>query len=160
MAEGSNRAPSRDGSGSSVFGAIIRSLVTLAAIGFSVACVYNVFGVGGEVEAMAKELACQGQPLPCTAQYTRAGRTPFSHTFTMYVSATSGEKQIECARQFIFVGDYSCKMEGGAFASASPAASSSAKSGGTSTTPARPSQKPKPSASSGSAVPAAASAAP
>lgn len=153
MAEGSNRAPSRDGSGSSIIGALIRSLTTLAAIGFSVACVYNVFGVGGEVEAMAKELACQGQPLPCTAQYTRAGRTPFSHTFSMYISAKSGEKQIKCARQFIFVGDYACEIEGGAFASASPAASLSAKSAITTTIPARSPQKPKPSASS--AAPAA-----
>lgn len=147
MAEGTNKTPPREDSGSGAFGAIVRNLVTLALIGFSVMCVYNVFGVGAEVEALAKETACQGQPLPCTAQYTRAARTPFSHSYTMYTSATSGDKQIECKRKFIMVGDYACVVEGAPAAGGSPAASSSAKSSGTSTVPVRYPQKLKTSAS-------------
>ncbi|MBK9266927.1 MAG: hypothetical protein IPM54_45030 [Polyangiaceae bacterium] len=77
------------------------------------ACIYNVYGVGPEVETMAKELACQGQPSPCSAQYTRAERTPWAHTFKMYTSASSGERPISCQRQYIFVGDYSCQFKDG-----------------------------------------------
>lgn len=116
----------------------MRNLFSIFFFGVAVMSVYNVFGVGGEVEAMAKETACQGQPLPCTAQYTKAERTPFAHTYKMYTSATSGEKEIVCRRQYIFVGDYSCKgPEGASSADVVPAASASAKANATSSVPLR-----------------------
>lgn len=135
MAEGSNRAAPRNEQGSGLLGALIRNLMSLFFVGVAVMCVYNVFGVGGEVEAMAKETACQGQPLPCTAQYTRAERTPFAHTFMMYTSAKSGEKEIVCKREYVLVGDYSCQFKGaaasaGVVPSGAPSSSSSGASVG------------------------------
>lgn len=113
MSETSKRPPpSRPESESSLPGALFRNLVSLFFVAVSVMSVYNVFGVGGEVEAMAKETACQGQTPPCTAQYTRAERRPWAHSFRMYTSAKSGEKDIECMRQYILIGDYSCKVKG------------------------------------------------
>ncbi|HRI71789.1 MAG TPA: hypothetical protein PK156_46470 [Polyangium sp.] len=127
MSRDSSRATSGGESGSGIVGAIFRNLVTLFFVGVSVMCVYNVMGVGGEVEAMAKETACQGQPLPCTARYTRAERTPWVHTFKMYTSANSGEKDIDCRREYILVGAYSCKVVGGASVDVSPPAELSVK---------------------------------
>lgn len=112
MSEGSNRAAPRYEADSSILGTLVRNLISLFFVGVSVMCVYNVFGVGGEVEAMAKETACQGQPLPCTAQYTQQQRTPWVHAFKMHTSATSGAKDIDCRREYILVGAYSCKVVG------------------------------------------------
>jgi len=141
MSEGSNRAaPRRDsgsGGGSGVVGSIFRGLTSLFFIGVSVMCVYNVFGVGDEVEKLAKERACQGQPLPCDARYTRAERTPWAHSYRMYRASKTGnseEKDVVCQRQYILAGDYACKYKGEAddavigpdgASSAAPAASSS-----------------------------------
>lgn len=150
MSETNNRAPSRSDSGSSVVGALFRNLLSLFFIGVSVMCVYNVFGVGGEVEAMAKETACQGQPLPCNAQYTRAARTPWAHTFKMYTSPTSGEKDIECMRQYVLLGDYSCKVKGAPATDVQPASEPSGPSG--------PSGSDKPASSAPARFPAKAKA--
>jgi hypothetical protein len=141
MSETSNRSDS----GSSLLGGLFRTLMSLFFIGVSVACVYNVFGVGGEVEALAKETACIGRPLPCTAQYTRAERTPWAHSFKMYTSPTSGETDIVCKREYILVGDYSCKPKDGSTANAQPVAdpASSVKDGPASGTSARFPQKAK-----------------
>lgn len=141
MSEGSNRAApprdSRSGGGSGVVGSIFRSLTSLFFVGVSVMCVYNVFGVGLEVEMLAKEVACQGQPLPCDAGYTRAERTPWAHSFRMYLKSKTGNsegKDIVCQRQYILAGDYACKYKGepdsatigpDAASSANPAPSSS-----------------------------------
>jgi len=88
-----------------------RNMLSLFFVAFAVACVYNVYGVGPEVEAMAKELACRGQPSPCTAQYTRIDRTPWAHTLQMYTSVTRTERGVFCQRQYILVGDYDCKFK-------------------------------------------------
>jgi hypothetical protein len=120
MSEGTNRAAPRresnSGGGSGVLGSIFRSLTSLFFVGVSVMCVYNVFGVGEEVEKLAKEKACQGQPLPCNAQYTKGERNPWAHTYKMYTSVNSagtvGNKDVVCQRQYILLGDYSCKIKG------------------------------------------------
>ncbi len=112
MSEASKKEPPRYEPQPSIWGALVRNLISLFFVGVSVMCVYNVFGVGGEVEVMAKETACQGQPLPCTAQYTKAERTPWAHTYKMYTSPTSGEFEVSCQRQYIFVGEYACKAKG------------------------------------------------
>lgn len=134
MAEGSSKAAPRRDSGSSggsgVVGAIVRNLVTLVFLGISVMSVYNVFGVGEEVEKLAKEKACQGQPMPCSAGYTKIERTPFAHSFKMYTSTapgkppTSAERDIACQRQYIFLGDYACKVKGEADGAVAPVADS------------------------------------
>ena len=112
MSEAAKKEPPRYEPQPSIVGALVRNLMSLFFVGISVMSVYNVFGVGGEVEVMAKETACQGQPLPCTAQYTKGARTPWAHTYKMYTSPTSGEFEVSCRRQYIFVGDYSCKANG------------------------------------------------
>jgi hypothetical protein len=114
MSEASTKVPSPYEPRSTLLGSIVRNVFTLFFLAVAVMCVYNVFGVGGEVEAMAKELACTGQPMPCTAQYTMASRSPWAHNFKMYTSAKSGEMDISCMREYIFVGDYSCKSKNGA----------------------------------------------
>jgi hypothetical protein len=109
------RRDSGSGGGSSVVGSIFRSLTSLFFVGVSVMCVYNVFGVGEEVEKLAKEVACQGQPLPCDARYTKAERTPWAHSFRMYRASKTGnseEKDVVCQRQYILAGDYACKYKG------------------------------------------------
>ena len=136
MSRDSSKAAASDGSGSGIVGAIFRNLVTLFFVGVSVMCVYNVMGVGGEVEAMAKETACQGQPLPCTAQYTRAERTPWVHSFKMYTSTKSGEKDIDCRREYILVGDYSCKIAGAPSVDAAPASSTNSSTNSSAAKPA------------------------
>lgn len=112
MSEVAKREPPRYEPQPSILGALVRNLMSLFFVGVSVMCVYNVYGVGPEVEGMAKETACQGQPLPCTAQYTKGERTPWAHSYKMYTSPTSGEFEVSCQRQYIFVGDYSCKAKG------------------------------------------------
>ena len=94
----------------SLLSTLVQGLMQVFFVGVAVMCVYNVFGVGGEVEAMAKELACHGQPLPCSARYTSALRTPWAHTFKMYASNTSGERDVVCRREFILVGAYACQF--------------------------------------------------
>jgi hypothetical protein len=97
----------------SVFGAIgwlVRNAIALLFVAVAVASVYNVYGVGSEVEMMAKELACQGQSSPCTAQYTRYERRPWAHSFQMYTQPSSSERSIYCQPQYIFVGTWACKF--------------------------------------------------
>ncbi len=130
MTEPARKEPPRYEPQPSILGALVRNLMSLFFVGVAVMCVYNVFGVGGEVEVMAKETACQGHPMPCTAQYTRAERTPWAHTYKMHTSSTlgapiSGEMDISCQRQYIFVGDYSCKSKSGATVGVDPASSAS-----------------------------------
>jgi hypothetical protein len=116
MTEAAKKEPPRYEPQSSIWGALVRNLMTLFFVGIAVMGVYNVFGVGGEIEVMAKENACQGQPLPCPVQFTSQTRTPWAHTFKIHNPPASGATEMYCQRQYIFAGDYSCKPIGGSTA--------------------------------------------
>lgn len=122
--------------------------MSLFFVGVSVMCVYNVFGVAEEVEKLAKERRCVGQPMPCDARYTKIERTPFAHTYRMYTTSKTGnseEKDIVCQRQFILLGDYACTIKGEENGAISPTAEPavSASSAASSLAPVRFPAKPK-----------------
>jgi len=89
---------------------LFRCLVSLFFVAVTVAAFYNVFGVGPEVEVLAKEKACQGQPLPCSAQYTLQMRLPWEHSFDMRTALD--KRPVTCRRQYIFAGDWACHVKG------------------------------------------------
>ncbi len=98
----------------SLIDALVRNLMALFFIGVAAMCVYNVFAVSNEVEALAKETACRGVPLPCVAAFTRIERFPWAHTLETHISPTSKisiKRDLFCQRKYILVGDYACQFK-------------------------------------------------
>jgi hypothetical protein len=107
MAEARTAAPPRERSGAWEFLRwLINAIISLAFVAATVMAFYNVFGVSIEVERLAGETACQGQPPTCKAQFTMWERTPWAHSFQMYTP--TGTKPIKCQREYILYGTWSC----------------------------------------------------
>lgn len=66
----------------------------------------NVFGSGVEVEALAQQTACQGQPAGCEAVTLKLERRAFGHT--MEIRTTGGTMLVKCQREYIFYSAWGC----------------------------------------------------
>jgi hypothetical protein len=100
-------------------GRVFGFLLTLASIAALFAAVHNVFGSSIEVDRLAREAACQGIHGACSAQFTRWERTPIAHTLDMHTPR--GSKLVECQREHILFGPWSCAVGGaGPASSAAP----------------------------------------
>jgi hypothetical protein len=128
MAEARSAAPAGEPSGAwAFFRWLLNALVTVFLAAATVMAFYNVFGVTIEVERLANETACQGQPLGCKAQFTMWERTPWAHTLHMYTP--TGTQPVQCKREYILYGTWSCESLDGAVVKEhgdSPASSASA----------------------------------
>jgi hypothetical protein len=71
----------------------------------------NVYGDNADVIERAKRAACGSGD--CNTAMTRMGRTPFAQSFTFQIApnshTASNSVEVECKRQFVFVGDYECR---------------------------------------------------
>ena len=88
---------------------VIRPLITVACIGFSVLAFYNVYGDSSEVDALAKTTACAGKKA-CTARTTQVSRKPWGQSYVFQTQAKS-QVNIKCQRAFFMLGEYSCQNE-------------------------------------------------
>ena len=86
----------------------LSTLVFVAGIGFSAACLYNVLGDNAAVVEDAKGLACGELGPTCTVKTTYMTRTPFGQTFQMHTPKRS--VTVTCRRAAIFVGPWSCGL--------------------------------------------------
>jgi len=87
----------------------IKSFFAFALIAASAAGLYNVMADNTEVRKLAEELACEGNVgSSCRAQMTFMERSPIGQTFEFATAKKT--VRVKCARAFIFVGDYACKL--------------------------------------------------
>jgi hypothetical protein len=86
-------------------------LFLVLCVAVSIAGFYNVLGDDAELQAQAKRATCPNSV--CAggndAQLARVDRNPFFATYTFDVKGRT--IPIRCARQFCFVGAYSCSAE-------------------------------------------------
>ncbi len=102
---------------------IIGLCIAFTALGFN-----NTYGDNSEVEAKAKTASCGGGA-ECSFQMFGQSRSPFAQTFSFQVSVNEKGRQrvastdVECKRQYVLLGDYSCRVTSGGLpgvASATP----------------------------------------
>ncbi len=129
-------------------------LFTVALLAASGAALYNVYGVGVEIEALATETACQGQGPTCKAQFTYWERSPIAHTFAM--QTPKGNHPVVCQREYILAGTWSCKSRDGSVTAEASAPGSAVVSASASVKPAKviPGKVPAPGKSAGVGSPA------
>ncbi len=86
----------------------LSTIVFAAGIGFTAACLYNVFGDNAAVVEDAKTVACGDLGPTCTVKTSYMTRTPFGQTFQMHTQKRS--VTVSCRRAAIFVGPWSCGL--------------------------------------------------
>ncbi|MDI1476430.1 hypothetical protein [Polyangium sp. y55x31] len=107
MAEPPRPAPTREPSTTSaVFRHLANLLFTALFLGFAVMCLVNVFASSVEVDHLAGQTACQGQPAGCEAMPTKWERVPWSHS--LQVSTTGGTIFVQCKREYV-AGSWGCE---------------------------------------------------
>jgi hypothetical protein len=81
-------------------------LAAAVALGF-----WNVMGDSAPVEALARATACAGQGARCAARLEGAYvKTPFFHDLELRTSPRR-LVDVRCARAYVFVGDYGCRLK-------------------------------------------------
>lgn len=85
---------------------LVQFSITILLIGAMIMALVNVFGSGIEVDGLAEQSACRGQPAGCEAVIMQWERTPFAHT--TQVSTTGGTKVVKCQREHILYGAWGC----------------------------------------------------
>lgn len=85
----------------------------------------NTYGDNSAVVAQAEALAC-GAGAECSFHLLRQERSPFAQRFGFQVTqkAEKGRNRtvsadVECAREYVLLGEYQCKLTGGGFPSPS-----------------------------------------
>lgn len=78
-------------------------VVTVAA---AVMAVWNVLGPMEEVQQLAGESACKGEPAGCTARMTMWERRPWVQSISM--TTPRATKTVSCGREYILYGPWSC----------------------------------------------------
>ena len=68
--------------------------------------VVNVFASTIEVDRLASETACMGQPRGCEAMPMKWERVPWAHT--LQVNTTGGTVNVRCSREHVLLGAWSC----------------------------------------------------
>ncbi|MDI1481192.1 hypothetical protein [Polyangium sp. y55x31] len=68
--------------------------------------VVNVFASTIEVDRLASETACMGQPRGCEAMPMKWERVPWAHT--LQVNTTGGTVDVRCSRAYVLLGAWSC----------------------------------------------------
>ncbi|MDC3959043.1 hypothetical protein [Polyangium jinanense] len=125
-----------------------------------VACilgVVNVFASTVEVDQLASETACMGQPPGCEAVPMKWDRVPWAHT--LEVNTTGGTVDVRCSRAYVLLGAWSCAALTALPVPVAPSASASASSAPAASSAKTPPRSGKPivvrisPASSGSAAP-------
>ncbi|MDC0742571.1 hypothetical protein [Polyangium mundeleinium] len=68
--------------------------------------IVNVFASTIEVDRLASETACMGQPRGCEAVPMKWERVPWAHT--LQVNTTGGTVDVRCSRAHVLFGAWSC----------------------------------------------------
>lgn len=82
----------------------IKPALSVLLVLLSILGLFNVYGDNSDVEAMAKEVACEG----CESTLTRLERTPIAQTF--HLQTQKALFVVKCQRAGIFLGNYDCKV--------------------------------------------------
>ncbi|MDI1435424.1 hypothetical protein [Polyangium sorediatum] len=72
----------------------------------SILGIVNVFASTIEVDRLASETACMGQPRGCEAMPMKWERVPWAHT--LQVNTTGGTINVRCSRAHVLLGAWSC----------------------------------------------------
>lgn len=86
--------------------------------------VVNVFASTIEVDRLASETACMGQPRGCEAMPMKWERVPWAHT--LQVNTTGGTVDVRCSRAYVLLGAWSCDALNALPEPVTPSASASA----------------------------------
>lgn len=83
---------------------LLRPSLSLLLIVLSVLGLLNVYSDNSDVVRMAGKLACDS----CEPRLVQSGRSPITQTMTFQTGPTA-LVTVECQRQLIFIGDYTCQ---------------------------------------------------
>jgi hypothetical protein len=88
-------------------GNAVRMTISLLCLAGSAAALYNVYHDNTELKATAERIACE----KACFKFLGEQRTPFSQVFSYQPDSSRAETRvIECTRQAIFVGSYTCRQ--------------------------------------------------
>jgi hypothetical protein len=88
----------------------VRHAATVLCLAATAAAIYNVYSDNSEVEKTAERAACESTLAGCTAQMTRLDRSPFAQTFEFATRKHTSPVTVRCARSWVLMGDYTCKL--------------------------------------------------
>jgi hypothetical protein len=93
---------------------IVRPLISVLLVALSILGLMNVYADNSAEAARAGEVAC-GAEL-CDANVQQMQRSVLKQTFVFQTQPKSGrgptaQVTVECARKFIFAGDYQCVVQ-------------------------------------------------
>lgn len=93
---------------------LIRPLVAVVCIALTALGLSNTYSDNAAEKQLAKETACSAEG--CTAKLLSESRSAIGQTFGFQTAVMKNGRatdskvvQVECARAYIFLGDYSCK---------------------------------------------------
>jgi hypothetical protein len=98
-------------------GGLVRGIVMVVCLGGTALGLANTYGGNAEVVKSAEQAACGREG--CSFQKLREERSPLAQRFTFQVElmekgkAKSASADVECRREFVLLGEYSCKLTSG-----------------------------------------------
>ena len=95
---------------------LFRPLLTLTCVVLTVLGLRNTYADNSEEKKLAEQVACGNAP--CSTNQLSEARNPISQTFAFQIlsgkgpaTQSKGVVQVECSRQYTFLGDYECKVK-------------------------------------------------
>ena len=88
-------------------GVIRRFVIPLILLGATVLGFLNTYGDASAVQELAGKTACGGGA--CVFHLRELQRNPFGHEYTFDVGKQGTRVLVKCAREWIFLGEYSCR---------------------------------------------------
>lgn len=95
---------------------LFRPLLTVTCIVLTVLGLRNTYADNAEEKKLAEQVACENSV--CSTNLLSEARNPISQVFAFQIlnakggaSPNRGVVQVECSRQYTFVGDYECAVK-------------------------------------------------
>jgi len=97
---------------------LVRPLIALLCLGGTALGLNNTYGDDTEVKAMAEKVACGNAP--CVVKTLNERRSAFKQAYGYQTALVEKGKStkgatvdVECARAYVLLGEYSCKVTSG-----------------------------------------------
>ena len=95
---------------------LFRPLLTLTCVVLTALGLRNTYADNSAEKKLAEEVACGGSA--CSTNLLSEARNPIAQNFAFQIlsgtgaaTQSKGVVQVECSRQYTFLGDYECKVK-------------------------------------------------
>jgi len=95
---------------------LFRPLLTLTCVVLTALGLRNTYADNLEEKKLAEQVACNNAP--CSTNLLSEARNPISQVFAFQIlsgkgatTQSAGVVQVECSRQYTFLGGYACKVK-------------------------------------------------